>query len=207
MNNCFKLHRRLSSLIPLPPMSVEKFDLRVGLITAVSKHPNADSLFVETIDLAEPTGPRQVLSGLVKHLREEDLLQQRVLVCCNLKPAKMRGMDSYGMLLCAVKPVGEAQAQTQPAQEAADEIVRLVKPPADAPVGERVSFEADSFPFDPSTAPAAIDGRKGDAQLFQAVFGSGKFRTDAEGVACFEGKKMMTSTGPCRSELCEANIQ
>ena len=49
-----------------PELNISKFDIRVGLITSVAKHPNADSLYVETIDLNESTGPRQVLSGLVK---------------------------------------------------------------------------------------------------------------------------------------------
>lgn len=211
-----------SSLQTLPPlihptMSIEKFDIRVGLITAVAKHPNADSLYVETIDLAEPTGPRQVLSGLVKHLPVEGLLNRKVLVCCNLKPAKMRGLDSFGMLLCSVQqqqtveqPISnDAAAAASGAEEgkpaAPEEIVRLVLPPEDAPVGERVSI--DGFPFDPATAPAAIDGRKADAQLFKDVFGSGDLKTDAEGVACFRGKPLMTTAGPCRSELASAPIQ
>ena len=180
--------------------SIEKFDIRVGLVKAVSKHPNADSLYVESIDLAEPTGPRQVLSGLVKHLPEEALLNQRVLVCCNLKPAKMRGMDSFGMLLCGVQRVADAGTGTE-----GEEIVRLVKPPAESEIGKRVSIEG--FPFDASTAPSAIDGRKADAELFKEVFGSGAFKTDAQGVACFKGIPLMTAAGPCTCELTDSLIQ
>ncbi len=177
-------------------MSIEKFDIRVGLIRSIAKHPNADSLYVESIDLAEESGPRQVLSGLVKHLPEEALLNSKVLVCCNLKPAKMRGMDSFGMLLCGVQKTGPG---------ADDEIVKLVKPPVDSQVGERVSIEG--FAFDPSTAPSAIDGRKGDAELFKAVFGSGELKTDGQGVACFKGASLMTSAGPCTCELTDSLIQ
>jgi methionine--tRNA ligase beta chain len=172
--------------------SIEKFDIRVGLITAIAKHPNADSLYVESIDLAEPAGPRQVLSGLVKHLPEEAMLNQRVLVCCNLKPAKMRGMDSFGMLLCGVQKLKEAD----------EEIVRLVKPPVESKIGERVQIEG--FTFD---STAVIDGRKADAQLFEAVFGSGELSTDADGVACFRGIPLMTSAGPATCELKDSRIQ
>ena len=176
--------------------SIENFDLRVGLITAIAKHPNAESLYVESIDLAEPTGPRQVLSGLVKYLPESALLGERVIVCCNLKAAKMRGMDSYGMLLCADKKVLEGEVEV--------ERVVLVKPPATAPIGERISIEG--FAFDPSTAPTAIDGRKGDAELFARVFGSGELASNGEGIACWRGIPLMTSAGPCSSELKEASI-
>lgn len=45
-----------------------RIDLRVGLITKAWRHPDADSLYVEEMDLREPTGPRTVVSGLVKHI-------------------------------------------------------------------------------------------------------------------------------------------
>lgn len=66
-------------------------DLRVGKILSVERHPEADSLYVETIDLGEESGPRTVVSGLVKYMKESDLLNQFVVLLCNLKPAKMRG--------------------------------------------------------------------------------------------------------------------
>lgn len=64
----------------------------------MGRHPNADSLYVEEIDLGEPSGPRQVVSGLVKFVPEERMAGRRVLVVCNLKPAKMRDVMSYGMV-------------------------------------------------------------------------------------------------------------
>jgi hypothetical protein len=45
---------------------------------------------METIDLGEESGPRIVVSGLVKFMKESDLLNQFVVLLCNLKPAKMR---------------------------------------------------------------------------------------------------------------------
>lgn len=190
-NNFVKPWKRLmssesattSNTVPNPELNISKFDIRVGLITSVSKHPNADSLYVETIDLNESTGPRQVLSGLVKYMTEAELLNQKVLVCCNLKPAKMRGMDSYGMLLAADK----------------EDKVALVQPPVDAQLGERISVQG--FIAEPQ---AQIDGKKADAPLFSAVFND--LKSDSTGVACYKGIPLMTSKGPCTCVFTDAPI-
>ena len=63
----------------------------------VGKHPNADALYLEEIDLGEDK-PRQVISGLVKFVPEDKMQGRRVVVVCNLKPAKMRDVMSYGMV-------------------------------------------------------------------------------------------------------------
>lgn len=54
-------------------------------------------MYVEEIDLGEAK-PRQVVSGLVKFVPQERMLGARVLVLCNLKPAKMRNVESFGMV-------------------------------------------------------------------------------------------------------------
>lgn len=64
------------------------------------QHPDADSLFVEKIDVGEAK-PRTVVSGLVQFVPKEELQDRLVVVLCNLKPQKMRGVESQGMLLCA----------------------------------------------------------------------------------------------------------
>lgn len=76
-----------------------RLDIRIGKIVEVSKHPDADSLYVEKIDLGE-VEPRTVVSGLAKFVPLEELQDRLVAVLCNLKPAKMRGVESQGMLLC-----------------------------------------------------------------------------------------------------------
>lgn len=48
-------------------MDVSRLDLRVGRIIKAEKHPDADSLYVEQVDVGEPS-PRTVVSGLVKHI-------------------------------------------------------------------------------------------------------------------------------------------
>lgn len=74
-------------------------DLRVGHVLAVEKHPDADSLYVETIDVGEAE-PRTVISGLVNYLTPDQVLGARVVVVANMKPVAMRGIKSYAMLLC-----------------------------------------------------------------------------------------------------------
>lgn len=53
-------------------ISISRLDIRVGLITKVQKHPDADSLYVEEIDVGEPQ-PRTVVSGLVKYIPLEEM--------------------------------------------------------------------------------------------------------------------------------------
>ncbi|KAB5530877.1 hypothetical protein PHYPO_G00134430 [Pangasianodon hypophthalmus] len=77
-----------------------RLDLRVGKIVGVEKHPDADTLYLEKIDVGEEQ-PRTVVSGLVAYVSQEELQDRLVVVLCNLKPQKMRGIESQAMLLCA----------------------------------------------------------------------------------------------------------
>lgn len=81
-------------------ISPVKLDIRVGRIVDVSRHPDADALYVEKIDLGEDE-PRTIVSGLVNFVPIEEMQNRDVVVLCNLKPAKMRGVESKGMVLCA----------------------------------------------------------------------------------------------------------
>lgn len=78
---------------PAPPLTFP-------LTSLSSQHPDADSLYLEKIDVGEPE-PRTVVSGLVAYVSQEELQDRLVLVLCNLKPQKMRGIESQAMLLCA----------------------------------------------------------------------------------------------------------
>lgn len=74
-------------------------DLRVAEIKKIERHPKADKLYIETLEIAGEE--RVIVSGLVPYYREEELLGKRIIVAYNLKPAKLRGVDSRGMLLAA----------------------------------------------------------------------------------------------------------
>jgi methionyl-tRNA synthetase len=79
--------------------------LVVAKITHVEKHPNADKLFIEKIDMGGEE--RTIVSGLAKHYEPEELVGKHVIVVANLAPAKLRGVESQGMLLAAENAAGE----------------------------------------------------------------------------------------------------
>ena len=74
-------------------------ELRAAKIIEIQKHPKADKLYIEKVDIGEEV--RQIVSGLVPYYQEEELLDKTVIVVANLKSAKLRGVESNGMLLAA----------------------------------------------------------------------------------------------------------
>ncbi len=76
-----------------------KLDLRVAKVVAAEKVEKADKLLKLTLDLAGNT--RTIVSGIAKSYKPEDMVGKNVIVIANLKPAKIRGVESYGMLLAA----------------------------------------------------------------------------------------------------------
>lgn len=84
-----------------------KLDLRVGKVLEVKDHPNADKLYVLTVDLGGQT--RQVIAGLRQFVPAEGLLGREIIVVANLEPRKMRGLESQGMLLAASHMEGDAR--------------------------------------------------------------------------------------------------
>lgn len=80
---------------------IELLEIRIGRIVEIGKHPEADSLYVEKVDLGESSGPRTIVSGLVEYCSSDYLLNRDVVVLCNLKPRALKGIVSQGMLLCA----------------------------------------------------------------------------------------------------------
>ena len=73
-------------------------ELRVAKISDIKPNPDGDKLYIETMDDGSGT-PRTIQSGLRKYLTEEQLLGKHVIIAANLAPRKMRGVESYGMLL------------------------------------------------------------------------------------------------------------
>ncbi len=77
-----------------------KVELRVGEIKAAERIPNADKLLRFEIDLGEEKS-RQILAGLAEYYDPEKLIGRKVVVVANLKPRKMRGLESQGMICAA----------------------------------------------------------------------------------------------------------
>lgn len=131
---------------PAAPPTPGLIDLRVGHILKAIKHPEADSLYVSTIAMGDPKGTtdteeyegqvvRTVCSGLNGLVPLEEMQGRKVIVVCNLKPVKMRGIKSSAMVLAASPKIKEGEADDHKGP------VELVSPPADAKAGERVFFE------------------------------------------------------------------
>lgn len=76
----------------------QKLDLRIGVVLAAERIPRSDKLLRLEVDLG---GRRQVVAGIAQSYRPEDLVGRQVLVVANLKPIKLLGVESAGMVLAA----------------------------------------------------------------------------------------------------------
>lgn len=143
------------------PVDVSRLDLRVGKIITAQKHPDADSLYVEQVDVGEEK-PRTVVSGLVKFVPLEKMQNRMAVLLCNLKPAKMRGVTSEAMVMCASTP----------------EKVEILTPPPDAVPGARVF--CDGYPGQPDTQ---LNPKK---KIFEQV--APDLKTDSDKRATYKGQ-------------------
>ncbi|MED6224717.1 hypothetical protein PIB30_086795 [Stylosanthes scabra] len=163
-------------------LSVSLLNIQVGLIRKAWKHPSADSLLVEEIDVGEAK-LRQVVSGLAKYCSPDELTNRLVVLITNVKPGKLRDVMSEGLVLCASN---EDHSKVEP-----------LLPPEGAKIGERVSFSGiDGKPEDVLN-PKKKQLEKITPNLF----------TDEKGVATFKGIPFMTSGGPCTSSIAKATIK
>lgn len=97
-----------------------RFDVRVARILDVEEHPNADKLYVLKVDLGDER--RQIVAGIRKDYPLDTLRDQKVVLLANLEPARLRGIESRGMLLAAED----------------ESTVGLVLPPEDSAPGAQV---------------------------------------------------------------------
>ena len=86
-------------------------DLRVGMIINVDEHPDADKLYIVSIDDGSNES-RTVCAGLKDYYSAKDLVGMRVVFVANLKPRKLRGVMSEGMLLAADDGQGQVKLIT-----------------------------------------------------------------------------------------------
>ncbi|KAJ8403680.1 hypothetical protein AAFF_G00350060 [Aldrovandia affinis] len=155
-------------------LDVSRLDLRVGRIITAKKHPDADSLYVEEVDIGEAT-LRTVVSGLVKHVPLEQLQNRMVVLLCNLRPTKMRGVLSQAMVMCA----------------SSSERVEILDPPSGAVPGDRVTFQ--SFPGEPDKE---LSPKKKVWEKVQA-----DLRTDGKCVATYKDAAFeVRGKGLCKSQ-------
>ena len=156
------------------PVTFHDLDCRVGLVTKAWKHPESAKLLCEEIDVGEGA-PRPIASGLQAFYAPEEFQGKRVVVVCNLKPAKLGGYTSNGMVLCASWTDDATGAPT----------VRLLEPPADAKIGERVVVRglASSAPL----TAAQVKKRK----VFETV--ATKLAVLPSGAAGYDGASLVAA--------------
>nr|VDD03204.1 unnamed protein product [Brassica rapa] len=154
-------------------ITMARLDIRVGKILKAEKHPNADSLYVEEIDVGGAE-TRTIVSGLVKYIPLEEMQNRMVCVLCNLKPAKMRDVMSQGMVLAASSSDGSK--------------VELVEPPESAEIGERVRFQG--FEGEPDVV---LDPKM---KVWETLVVD--LHTDENLVACYKDLPFTTDAGVCK---------
>ena len=76
-----------------------KVELKVATVKSAEPHPNADRLMVLRVELGDEE--RQICAGIRNHYAPEDLVGKQIVVVANLETAKLRGLESQGMLLAA----------------------------------------------------------------------------------------------------------
>jgi len=164
----------------------DTLDLRVARIEKVERHPNADKLYVINLEVGEGTSgereERTIVSGLVGFYTEEELVGKRIIVAYNLKPAKLRGVQSRGMLLAAGDNGG-----TAPDGSPADRCEVLDA--GDTPTGTRVFLEGMSAQVGKTPSEIDID------TFFACPITVGGFAVQSGGRnLCLDGKPIRTGT-------------
>ncbi|XP_044177813.1 tyrosine--tRNA ligase, cytoplasmic-like [Acropora millepora] len=165
-----------------------RLDLKVGKILSAKKHPDADSLYLEEIDVGEEK-PRTVVSGLADYVPLEELEGRLVVVICNLKPVKMRGILSQAMLLAASITGSEGKRQVTP-----------LCPPADCKPGDRVVVKG----YEHEIAGAPDEQLNPKKKIFETL--QTDLLTNEDGVAEYKGCPMVTSAGQITAPLKNAQI-
>ncbi|KAJ4748442.1 hypothetical protein LUZ62_082847 [Rhynchospora pubera] len=161
--------------------AAEALDIRVGKVLKAWRHPEADSLYVEEVDLGEPE-PRTICSGLVNYVPLELLQDSKVVVLANLKPRNMRGIKSNGMLMAA--------------SDEAHENVELLVPPEGAVPGERIWFGSEDEKDKQSDAATPNQVQK--KKIWESV--QPNLKTTESCVAVLGSLPMRTSAGEVTSK-------
>ncbi|RCI05756.1 hypothetical protein CU098_013135 [Rhizopus stolonifer] len=168
---------------------IHRVDLRVGKIVHIEAHSEAQHLFIEQVDLnTESTeampNPRTIVSGLAPYMSMDSILNRKVIVVSNLKPSKFRGVLSQGMLLAASSNDNKT--------------VKLLSPPEESVIGERVALEGVNWQglVDPVLKPKQ--------KVFEQVAAS--FKTNIDGIATYKGIILKTSAGPITCDIKDAQI-
>jgi len=152
--------------------------LRVAKIVECEKHPDSDKLYVEKIDVGEGE-LRTIGSGLQPYCTMEDMLSGLCVVFANLKPKKLGGIPSNGMVMCA-SSADHSQCE-------------ILRPAEGSKIGERVQLVGNPIEGQElSNEPTALLNPKKKIQEKFSEF----IKTDGECKATYNGIRLTTSAGP-----------
>jgi aminoacyl tRNA synthase complex-interacting multifunctional protein 1 len=128
--------KKISKEKEQPIIAPSQLKIIVGKVVSVKRHPDAEALYVEEVDVGA-SDLITVVSGLVKFMPEEELLNSLVVLLANLKPAKMRGIESQAMVLTA-----ESEG-----------LVELIRPPPGSIPGDLMTWRGISGNPEPLLNP------------------------------------------------------
>ncbi len=132
-----------------------RVDYRVAKVVAAEDHPSAEKLLVLKLDVGE-LGERQVCAGIRSHYSAESMVGRKLLMVANLKKAKLRGVESLGMILAADDPDGAVHLlcpEGEPGDFAAVE-------GCDRAIGLNLTIEAlDAFELSVQGGKVVLDGK------------------------------------------------
>ena len=94
-----------------------KIKFRVAKIIAAEAVPKSKKLIKLQVDLGAELGQRQILAGIAEFKTPESLIGQKIVIVANLKPAKLMGLESQGMLLAAGGVNGSPFSLLQPSAD------------------------------------------------------------------------------------------
>ncbi len=138
-----------------PFADFRRLDVRVGTIISVEDHPEAEKLYVLKVDLGEEE-PRQLVTNIKSIFPRDYMMGRRLLVISNLKKAKFRGVDSFGMLMAADD------------EKVGGNHLALLKPNIDVPNGTKINcglensssrIELKHFELVTIKASSIVDGK------------------------------------------------
>lgn len=165
------------------PELLAKAHLAVAVVTSVEPHPDSDKLYITKLDIGGGV-QRQVIAGLQKFVSQDALQGSKVVTVLNLKPAKLAGMLSEGMILAAASSPGVPSQGEDGAHVM--HVVPLL-PDAAAEPGDLLHIQDQEAPVDASGFPKQLKGdhwRKIVAEL-----------RVKDGGACFCGTPLVTGRG------------
>lgn len=178
-----------------PLEDVRRVAIRAGTIVEAGPHPDADSLIVCKVDCGdEDSELRTVVAGLGGKIQLDEIKNKKIACVTNLKPAKMRGIESTAMLLAA-----------SDVSDGSTEVVELLDIPDSVPNGELLSFDGKDIP-----EPDPMMKSKGALKAFERVKACLMVNSDGEASYVSEGTehKMVSTGGPIKvGSLKNASIQ